>query len=81
MLIAHITILLQRLGHDLFQLRRNLGVDLPRLHRLAVQDGIEDHSGSAARKCMLASGHLVEHGAEGEQIRAGVEILAPHLLG
>ena len=80
MLIAHIAIFLQRLGDDLFQLQRKLGFDLPGRHGLPVQDGIEDEPGCAPRERMLARGHLVEHCPEGEQIRAAIEILAPHLL-
>src|SRR5437588_13048990 len=65
-LIAHVAIFLQRLGDDLFQFQSDLRLDLSTWHRLAVQDGVKDQPRRAARKRVLAGGHLVEYSTEGE---------------
>ena len=47
----------------------------------AIENGIEDKSGGVAAEGQRSRSHFVEHGAEGEQIRAGVEFLAANLFG
>ena len=46
-----------------------------------VQDCIDLRSNSVATKRKDASGHLVQHDAEGEQIGARVQLLAECLFG
>ena len=41
--------------------------------RDAVQDPLEDLVGSAARKCLLMRQQLIQHGADGENVRASVD--------
>jgi len=47
----------------------------------ALEDGVEDDSGSRSWKRDAAGGHFVEYGAEAEKISAGVEFFAARLLG
>jgi hypothetical protein len=60
---------------------RHVGVQLHRRRRLAVEDGVEHHGRRGAMERLLAGGHLVEHEAEREQVRARVELFAARLLG
>jgi hypothetical protein len=48
---------------------------------LAIQDGFESNPGRVAVERTLASGHFVEHHAEGEEVGAGVELFATNLFG
>ena len=49
--------------------------------RRPVEDRLEDGGGGAAGEGRVAGGHLVEHHPEGEEVGAGVHLLAPRLLG
>ena len=46
-----------------------------------MQDGVEDDSRSAARKCLPACRHFVKDDTEREQVGAGVKFFAAGLLG
>ena len=69
--------LLGRLGEQAvehrLELDRDPRVDPAGTSRLAVQDPVEDGAGRRARERALAGHHLVEHGAEREQVRARVD--------
>ena len=47
----------------------------------AAQNGIEDHGRGVSAERHAPGGHLIEDGAEREQIGAGIEFLAARLLG
>ena len=49
--------------------------------RLRLENGAEDRRAGIARECQPARGHLVEHAAEAEEVRAGIERLTPRLFG
>ncbi len=49
--------------------------------RSVAQDGAESGDGGLSAEGALAGGHLVEHDAQGEDVRARVDFLALRLLG
>jgi hypothetical protein len=76
-----LAVLFDRLRDDALERQRHVGVELHRRQRLAVQDRVEHHGRRAALERLLARGHLVEHEAEREEVRADVQLLAARLLG
>ena len=64
-----------------FEYLRNLRIQRARRGRPPVQDLIADERNALAAERALAGGNLVEHGAAGKKIRAGVERLATRLFG
>ncbi len=80
-LVAQVAIFFERLVDDVLKLERQVGIQADRHQGSAIQDGVEDHAGSVAAKGREPGSHFVEDDAEGEKIGAGIEVLAPHLLG
>ena len=80
-LVAQVAILLESFVDDLFELRRNVGIEADAERRSAIQNRVEDDCRGFAAERQRAGRHLVEHGAEGKQVGAGVEFLAARLLG
>src|ERR1700733_5351494 len=80
MLIAQVAVLLQSLVDDLFQFRRQIGIQTNRRNRRALENGIESDAGTFAAKWQLSGGHFVENDSEGEEIRARIQLLRAHLL-
>ena len=80
-LVADAAVLLERLVDDAFQFGGQFRVQAPGRYRGPVQDGIEDDRGGSAGKRQAPCRHLVEDGAEGKEIGAGVKLFAPRLLG
>ena len=81
MLVAEVTVLFERLVDDALELWRQVGVEARGRSGRAVQNGVVDNGCSRARERLSARGHLVEHGAKAEQVRARVELLASCLFG
>jgi hypothetical protein len=81
MLVAQIAIFLERAVDDVFELGGKPGIETHRGRGCAVQDLVENDSRSLAAKWNHSRRHFVEDDAEGEQIGAGIERLAPHLFG
>ena len=80
-LVAQVAVFLQQFGDDLFQLQRHVGIQPHRQHRRTVQDGFEDDRRGVSAERQRAGRHLVQHRAKGEQVGAGVQVLASRLLG
>src|SRR5215472_16740946 len=80
MLIAQVTVLLETLEDDLFQLGRNFWIDLAGRVRLLVEDGSEDRRAGIARECQPACGHLVKYAAETEEVSASIQFFPARLL-
>jgi hypothetical protein len=80
-LVPKVTVLLQRLADDSLHFWRKLAIELRGCNRLAVQDGVKDHSRRVASKRHLSGCHFVQHRAEREQITARVQLPSAHLLG
>jgi hypothetical protein len=80
-LIAEITIFLQRLINNLFELGRKIRVEAHRRHGSLTQDGFENCSRAVAAKRERGGGHFVKHDAERKQICTSVEFFCPRLLG
>jgi len=80
-LVADVTIFLQRLVDDAFQAVGNIGIQTHWRSWRPVQNGVEGGSRSVATEWQPSGGHFVEHHAEGEKIGAGVNVFAPNLLG
>ena len=78
-LVAHLAVLFEGLLDDLLELRRQLRIDAGRRRRLPVQDGAQD-DGRIPAEGPASRGHLVEHEAEREEVRPGVERFAGGLL-
>ena len=80
MLVAQVTILLQRLVDDSLQLHRHFAVQPHRRGRDLVQDGVKNGRRSVALEGQQPGGHFVEHGAEGKQVGTPVELFAQRLF-
>ena len=80
LVVATFLVLVEKLRDDSFERNRDVGVQLDRSRRLAIQDGIEYHRGRAPLKRPLSGRHLVEDEPERKQIRSGVEIFSARLL-
>ena len=65
----------------LCELRREIGNELRRWHRLVAQNRAADFARGRAVERHLAGRHLVNHRAERKQIAARVNLFAAHLLG
>ncbi len=81
MLIAQLAILLQALGDDAVEFRRNVRIQSPRRGGPAIENGVKNQSRAVALERRGARRHLVQHRAEREQIGAGIDRLGPHLFG
>ena len=66
MLVTQIAILLQRLVDDVFELRRNIGVETHRRDRSALQNRVKDRSRRIPTKRHRPGCHLVEHASKGK---------------
>ena len=80
-LIAQVAVLLQRLGDDSFQFRRNIGIQPHRSHGSAIQNGVKNCRRTLAPEGQLAGSHLMEHDTERKQIGTRVQFLPASLLG
>src|SRR3972149_4707224 len=74
-------VLLEQLADDLAEAFGEAAVQIGRRGRGVVEDPLEDAGGRAAGERSLTGRHLVEHYSEGEEIGAGVDLLAARLLG
>ena len=74
-------VLLQAVVHDALEAERDPLVDARGLGRVRAQDGGHRLRRRLAPERPLPGQHLVEHGAEGEDVGPRVGLLAPHLLG
>ena len=79
-LVAQPPVLLEQLADDLADPVGDAAVQLGGRRRGVVQDSLEDARGRAAGEGGLAGRHLVQHHAEGEEVGAGVHLLAAGLL-
>src|SRR5579883_1311019 len=80
-LVAQVAVFLERLGDDVLELGWEIGIEADGGHRSAIKDGLENEGRGVAAEGQRARGHLVECGAEGEQVGAAIKFLAPGLLG
>ena len=80
-LVAHAAVLLEQLVEDELEGVRQIRIDPYRRGRDRGQDLVEHDAGRRPPERLVPGRHLVQHDAEREEIRAGVELLAPHLLG
>ncbi len=74
-------ILFQAMLHDALQRRRNIAIGLAEVGRILLEDGAHGVGRRLAVEGALAGEHLVENGAEGEDVGAGIDGLAANLLG
>jgi hypothetical protein len=81
MLVANVAVLGEALLNDASQIRWDLGIQERGGQRVAVENPVDDERGRVRGKGLLASRDLVEHDAEGEQVRPRVDLFAPDLLG
>jgi hypothetical protein len=79
-LVAEITVFLQCLVNDVFELRRNLRIEPNRSGGSVFQNPVKDRSGSISAKGHGAGGHFVKHSAKGKQIGARIELFAHRLF-
>ena len=79
-LIAQIAVFLQRLVDDVFQLRRQVGIQPNRgsgarfMMASKITPELSPRNGRRARR------HLVQHDSKGEQVGPCVQFFGPHLL-
>ena len=80
-LVAQVAIFLQRLVDDVFQLGRKVGIQPHRGNRVRDSESRRRSPPELSpRKGNVPGRHLVEHGAEREQIGARVQLFRPRLL-
>src|ERR1019366_287913 len=79
-LVSKVTVLLDRLPDDLFQLRRYSRVPFMYRNWGLLQDGIVDDRCCVAAERTLPGGHLVEDQAKGKQVGARVNLFPSNLL-
>ncbi len=78
-LIPKLSILLERLQHDLFEAFGQVGSNGPQRRRLLMENrGPND--GTASRKRRTAGRHFVQHQPEREEVRSRVDLFAAQLL-
>ena len=78
--MTQVAVLLERPSDDAVQLVRQLGIDPHGSRGHPVENAVEDHGRRPASERLPSGSHLVEHGAEREEIGAMVHVLAPRLL-
>src|ERR1700692_4563792 len=81
MLMALLSILVERLVDDFFKPRRDIGIDAARGNRRPRQNGLDNHAARAAAKRLASCGHFIQQQTEREDIRARVQIVSADLLG
>ena len=74
-------IFFQAVAHDAFERGRNIAIGLGEVGRILFQDGAHGLDGGFAVEGALAGEHLIENGAEGEDVGARVGGLAANLFG
>src|SRR5262249_32206466 len=79
-LIAQVSVFLQCLADDVFQLGRQVRIQAHSRRWCPVENGFEDHSRSVTPKRKHTRTHLVQNCAEREQVSASIKFLATHLL-
>src|SRR6516162_1714909 len=79
MLVAKVSVLLQRLTDDSLQLRRHSRIQTEGRGRRQAQGGVKDRRRARARKRLPPRRHLVQHRAKTEQVEAGIKELTPRL--
>ena len=78
-LIPKVSILLERLEHDLFEAFGQVGSNGPQRRRLLMENrGPND--GTVSRKRRTAGRHFVQHQPEREEVRSRVDLFAAQLL-
>ena len=80
-LVAQISIFLQSLVDDVFQLRRHVRIQSERRNWRPVQDGVENHPSPLAPEWQGRRRHFVQNRTEGKQVGACIEFLPSDLLG
>ena len=70
----------EAMAHDAVERRGDAEVELEKVRRVVAQDGVERLDGRLAAKRRPPGQHLVENGAEGEEIGAMVDCFSAHLL-
>src|SRR5580658_1458183 len=81
MLITQVSIFLQGSVDHFLERRGNIGINLYRSDRIAVEDGFRDETRTGSLKGQLPRCHLVENDTERKQIRSTVQRSGPYLLG
>ena len=80
MLVAQVSVFLQTLRDDLFQLGRNIGIQPYDCDRRAIHDGFADDRRAFSMEGHVAGSHFVKDRTKGKQIGAGIEVPASHLF-
>ena len=79
-LIAFRGILGKRLHDEIAQHGMKLWIHVHRGHRSALENALPQRFGILAIECLTIGHHLVEHCAQTEEVRAGIDILTANLL-
>jgi hypothetical protein len=74
-------ILFEAVTHDALERGRNIAIGLGELGRIILEDGAHGVGGGITVKGAFAGEHLVEDGAEGEDVGARIGGLAADLFG
>src|SRR5260370_9442653 len=80
-LVADGAIFFESLVEDALKLGGDVGIQGDRSDGSVVQNVIEDDGAGSARKGLLAGKHLIEHGAEREEVASSVKLVATRLFG
>ena len=77
---AQVAIFFESLPENFFQSRRDCGIQLRRRNRIEFENGVKNHRRRCAGKRPTSSRHLVDHDAQGKQIRPGIQFLTASLF-
>ena len=78
-LITQVSVLFEQLVQNVFQFGGHAAVQLNRRYRSAMQNVPENDRTGRAREGQGAGHHLIDHGAQGKKIAAGVQRFAASL--
>jgi hypothetical protein len=81
MLIAQFAIFFEGLIDEALEFSGHFWIEANRGDWGALENGIEDNTGSFAAKGQRAGDHFIQDHAEGKEIGAGIQLLAANLFG
>ena len=81
MLEAQVAIFFEGAIDQVFEARRQIGIEAHRRRGCAREDGFENQARGVSAKRQRAGGHFIEDHSERKKIAAGVHFLAANLFG
>ena len=73
-LVAKIAVFFERFVDDVFELRREIGIQPQRRRRITIKNRLEGDARAFATEGKCAGRHFVKHRAEGEEVCTRVDV-------